>query len=304
MTLWRVSVPGSSANLGAGFDTLALALEVFLKAAAGPRPAAAGKARVKLSGPHIAGLPTDDSNLVWQAFSQTFRKAGKDVPDWKLELDNEIPLGRGLGSSGAAAVAGVALANAAGNLELSETRVIALAAEIEGHPDNVAASALGGLAVAVRRSGGDMTALSLPWPREISILLAIPELELPTAQARAVLPPNYSREDAVFNLQRAALLVAAVASRQPSAFSTALEDRWHQPYRQSLVPGLAEALALRLPGLLGAALSGAGPSLIAFATDPAPASAAIESIYKRLGIPCRMRVLAAAPQGVTYSRAE
>ncbi len=296
-------VPASSANLGAGFDTLALALEIFLEASAGPRQ---GGPRVSLSGPEVAGLPTDESNLVWQAFARAFQSRGKEPPDWSFHLYNEIPLGRGLGSSGAAAVAGVALANRAGDLGLDPLRILALAAEMEGHPDNVAASTLGGLAVVARRSDSEMEALALPWPAEVGVLVAIPDCRLPTEKARAVLPPSYSRADAVFNLQRAALFVAAVLSRQVSALRTALEDRFHQPYRRALVPGLEEALELGsqgsgVPGLLGVALSGAGPALVAFVSDPGPTRAALEALYARLKIPCQVRSLAVAPAGVRYS---
>ena len=298
MTLWRVAVPGSSANLGAGFDTLALALELFLDVTAGPRW---GEARAFVSGAHVAGLPSDDSNLVWRAFCRAFRSRGKEPPDYTLQLHNEIPLESGLGSSAAAAVAGIALANAIGELELSAEERIALAAEFEGgHPDNVAASTLGGLAVVARRADGRIAAVSLPWPAEIGVLLAVPELRLATEKARAVLPSSYSRADAVSNIQRAALFVAAVGSGKFSLLRTAVEDRIHQPYRAPLVPGLQEALALDAPGLLGVALSGAGPSLVAFVSDPLPTRAALEAIYERLGIPCRVQSLAVAQPGVRY----
>src|ERR1019366_5809192 len=152
----RIRVPGSSANLGPGFDALALALELFVEVSAAPHESESGGglrldgasgARVLLAGEHSSGLPNDDSNLIWQAFLQAFRKAGQTTPDLQLQVRNEIPLGRGLGSSGAAAVAGIALANAVGHLEMTPLDVLMLAVEVEGHPDNVAASALGGLAV-------------------------------------------------------------------------------------------------------------------------------------------------------------
>ncbi len=291
----RVVVPGSSANLGAGFDALALALDVYIEADARPRR---GKDRVILSGRHVTGLPKDDTNLVWRAFHRTFKTAREMAPDSELLVRNEIPLGRGLGSSGAAAVAGVALASAVGGLHLTPPQILSLAAEIEGHPDNVAASVFGGLAIVAKKRDEGMEAISLPWPKEVGVVMAIPDLQLPTQQARAVLPDKYSRADAVFNLQRAALFVAAAASKNTKAFSTALEDCWHQSYRSKLVPGLAEALGLKRPGLLGIALSGAGPSLIAFVTDPAPASAALSEIYSCLKIRCEVLSLKVAPQGV------
>src|SRR5579871_2278269 len=203
--LASVRVPGSSANLGPGFDALALALEIFVDVSA---EAPDGKARVRLSGEHSSGLPEDDSNLIWQAFLHAFKIAGKSAPDVQLYARNDIPLGRGLGSSGAAAVAGVALANAVGNLGFEPLDILMHAAEVEGHPDNVAASALGGLAVVAPPKH----AISLPWPPTIAALVAVPEVQLATSKARAALPDSYSRKDAVFNLQRATLLVAAAAS--------------------------------------------------------------------------------------------
>jgi homoserine kinase len=293
-TIARVRVPGSSANLGPGFDALALALELFVEVSAVPRDS--GAPRVQLLGEHCAGLPDDDGNLIWQSFLHAFQRAGKTPPDLLLRVDNEIPLGRGLGSSGAAAVAGIALANEAGRLNMTPLDVLMLAVEVEGHPDNVAASALGGLTVVAPPS----QAISLPWPERVGVVVASPEVQLATSKARAALPASYSRADAVFNLQHATLLVAAAASGDVAALRAALEDRWHQPYRMSLVPGLEDALALECPGLYGAALSGAGPSLIAFVDrdNPEPTRLALEGIYRRLGVAGAVRGLNVAAKGV------
>jgi homoserine kinase len=295
----HVRVPGSSANLGPGFDALALALGLYVDVAAEPRKSAA---RVRLSGPHSAGLPEDDSNLVWRAFLHAFAKARRTPPDLELHVHNDIPLGRGLGSSGAAAVAGIALANATGSLGLSPLDVLMLAVEVEGHPDNVAASALGGLAIVAPNAAPPSAAMSLPWPANVGILVAIPEVQLATSRARAALPDAYSRADAVFNLQRATLLVAAVAAHDSAALRTALSDRWHQPYRAPLVPGLSAALELECAGLYGVALSGAGPSIIAFvdASNPTPAKEALEQVYRHASIPGEVRQLEVAAKGVRY----
>jgi homoserine kinase len=258
-------------------------------------PRLGGESRVRLSGEHSHGIPEDDSNLIWQAFLHAFRKAGQIPPDLQLQVHNEIPLGRGLGSSGAAAVAGIALANAVGRFHMAPLDVLMLAVEVEGHPDNVAASALGGLAVVAPPS----QAIRLLWPASVTTVVASPEVPLATSKARAALPASYSRADAVFNLQRAALLVAAAASGNTAALRTALEDRWHQPYRASLVPGLEDALALQCSGLYGVALSGAGPSLIAFVDrdNPGPARQALEAIYRRLRIAGTVRGLNVAANG-------
>ena len=308
-----VRVPGSSANLGPGFDVLGLALEIYLEARVDR--SAPGRPPVRLAGPHTEGISADDSNLVLVAFRTAFQRAGRLPPPVCLELDNGIPLARGLGSSGAAAVAGVMLANHCGRLGLSRTEMVALAAGLEaGHADNVAASCLGGLTVACRPNSAEGSAeggaeeiqvLALPWPPEIVPVLAIPEFGLETKQARSALPNSYSRVDAVFNLQRVALLVGALASgRAPELasdrelFAAALADRLHQPYRAPLVPGLREALGLGAPGLLGVALSGAGTSLIAFVRGaPQPTVAALEQVYRDLRLAAEVRPVKVDTEG-------
>lgn len=294
-----VRVPGSSANLGPGFDVLGLALELYLDVAA--REPIAGMPLVACSGPHTGGIAADESNLVLAAWRTGFERAGRVAPPVCVELNNSIPLTRGLGSSGAAAVAGITLANHCGALGFSPMEVIALAAELEqGHPDNVAASCLGGLTIACRGGQDRMQVLALPWPGRLGVVVAVPEFRLETKKAREVLPAAYRRADAVFNLQRVALLAGALASGRPDPahIATALADRIHQPYRAPLVPGLKEAIELRAPGLLGVALSGAGPSLIAFTDgDPAPAVAALRELYDRLRIPCDVRPVKVAARG-------
>lgn len=296
---FTVKVPGSSANLGPGFDALAVALDVYLEARITP---AAGQPQVRCSGLHHQGIALDSSNLVLRAFRLAFERAGRQAPAVSLELSNDIPLTRGLGSSGAAAVAGVVLANHTGELNLTPGQMVALAAELEGnHADNVAASFHGGFVIACAAKNS-FDVLPLPWPKDIGLVVAIPEFHLETSKARAVLPSSYSRPDAVFNLQHAALLVGALASEQTAFIAAALTDRFHEPYRVELVPGLREAQQLRVPGLLGVALSGAGPALLAFVDgDPQPSMSALRSIYEALHTPCDVRVIAVAPKGATIN---
>jgi homoserine kinase len=163
----------------------------------------------------------------------------------------------------------------------------------EGHPDNVAASLLGGLTVACDTSDGGVLAISSRWPEHVRLVAATPEVRVKTPEARKVLPETLSRTDAIFNLQRAALFVAGVNAGRLDVLREALLDRWHQPYRAPLVPGLTDALALDVPGLLGVSLSGSGPTVIGF-TDAADTTAiehAFCAIYKKLGFGCAVRVL-------------
>jgi len=182
----------------------------------------------------------------------------------ELSIHNAIPLGKGLGSSAAALTAGVVIADNLLGLGWKPHRILDEAAKIEGHPDNVAACVLGSIVASAIDSGGVARAVRIDMHERYGIAVIVPDFVLPTTHARSVLPDQYSKQDAIFNVQRAALLIAALATGTTSAFPTALEDRLHQPFRCKLVPGLEEVLKLRAPGLLGCTLSGAGPSILVF----------------------------------------
>src|ERR1051326_3113779 len=186
------------------------------------------------------------------------------MPPIELHISNEIPLAKGMGSSAAALTAGVVIADRLLNLHWKPLRILDEAARLEGHPDNVAPCILGSIVASAIDSGGVTRSIRLDMPRRFGLAVVVPDFDLLTSKARAVLPSGYSREDAVFNVQRASLLIAALATGTVSAFPAALEDRFHQPYREALVPGLREILKLRAPGLLGCTLSGAGPSILVF----------------------------------------
>jgi homoserine kinase len=258
MSEWHmVRVPASSANLGPGFDVLGVALSIHLECRFRPSDAL----RIQVSGRDADLIPADESNLIWR----TAREAGGlSLPPLEIEIRNQIPIGKGLGSSAAALVAGLAIADHAAGLGWTQERLLDEAARLEGHPDNVAACVLGAVVVTATGSGGRIHALRIELPDSFRIGVVMPNFQLPTSKMRAVLPDRYSSADAVFNLQRTALLVAAFATGDASVFPTALEDRLHQPYRAGVVPGLDEILALRAPGLLGCALSGAGPAVLVF----------------------------------------
>ncbi|MGH9672388.1 MAG: homoserine kinase [Bryobacteraceae bacterium] len=260
MNGWALRVPASSANLGPGFDALGLALDIPLHC----RFRASDRLVIRASGRDAAMISTDEDNLIWQTSLAVARDYGGEMPPVELEIDNSIPIGKGLGSSAAALTAGVIIADKLLGLHWKPLRILDEAAHIEGHPDNVAACVLGGFVASAIDSGGVARAARLEMPERFGVAVVVPDFVLPTVESRRVLPESYTRSDVVFNVQRAALLVAAMASASPWVFPAALEDRLHQPYRAPLVPGLEEILGLRAPGLLGCALSGAGPSVLVF----------------------------------------
>ena len=253
-------MPASSANIGPGFDALGLALAIYLECRF--RPAA--ELAIEVSGRDRDMIPAGPDNLIWQTALAVAEKVRLPLPPIDLRIYNEIPIGKGLGSSAAALTAGVIIADVLLGLRWKPLRILDEAARLEGHPDNVAACTLGSIVASAIDSGGAARAVRLELPARFGLGIVVPAFILPTAEARAVLPACYSREDAVFNVQRAALLIAALATGTTSAFPAALEDRYHQPYRAPLVPGLDGILKLRAPGLLGCALSGAGPSILVF----------------------------------------
>lgn len=256
----KVRVPASSANLGPGFDTLGMALGVYLECRFRPSE----QLEIRVSGRESESIPTSEENLIWQTARRVAADVGEQLAPVEIGIDNGIPIGKGLGSSAAALTAGVVIADRLLGLGWKPLRILDEAARIEGHPDNVAACVLGSIVAAAIDSGGAARAVRLEAPPRLGVAVVVPDFDLPTSKARAVLPDCYSREDAIFNVQRAALLVAALATGNTSAFPAAFEDRFHQSYRAPFVPGLEDILKLRAPGLLGCTLSGAGPSILVF----------------------------------------
>lgn len=297
---FQVSVPASSANLGPGFDSVGLALELRISAcvsvlAEGETP------RWTFAGNYV---PTHHG-LRDEIARGIARIAGSRVlPPLGIAVTNDIPLGKGLGGSAAGAVLGVAIGAqlrgiAAGEAELAQT-----IAEIEGHPDNGIPALLGGIVVAAQAPGERPTYLRFAPPSDMRAVVVVPQIEMPTVQARAILPTSYSRRDAVYNIQRAALLGAAFASGRSDMLRAAMRDRIHQPYRAGFVPGLEEMIAIEGPDIYGIALSGAGPSVIALVRRADPSiSQAIEAIFARGGIATRTFDLAIAERGLLVTHA-
>jgi homoserine kinase len=258
---WKtVRVPASSANLGPGFDALGMALDLHLEC----RFRSTAALDIRVHGRDAAVISSREDNLIWRTALQVAADVSAGMPPIELEIANDIPIGKGLGSSAAALTAGVVIASEVLDLGWDAERVLHEAARIEGHPDNVAACVLGGIVASAIDSEGIARAVRMELHEHYGVAVVVPDFLLPTVEARRVLPESYSRLDTIFNVQRSALLIAALTSGATDAFPAALEDRLHQPYRFGLVPGLEEITRLRAPGLLGCALSGAGPSILVF----------------------------------------
>ena len=283
-------VPATSANLGCAFDCAALALGLYLDVHVTPRVDRA--VRVQYRGVTPERVPTDDSNLIARTIRQTLESWHKPK-GFDLEIDNQIPIGVGLGSSAAGIVASLAACHWLADTTLFDEQLLSLAARLEGHPDNVAAAWHGGFTVSLQ-SGERVLAYSCPVPEIIKLVLVVPDYILPTEKARAVLPNHYSRADSIHNLQRAVALAAQFFSGRADIHRAFFDDRWHQPHRAPLIPGLSDALELRHHDLLGICLSGAGPSLLALVRDAAEEiGEAIRSTLAQHNIQSKVYVLAA-----------
>jgi homoserine kinase len=279
MSRTEIVIPASTSNLGASFDTCGLALSLYLKVTVAET---AEHFEIAASGEGAASLPLDESNLIVRVARFVAEQRGRNILGARLSIENQIPLARGLGSSSAAIIAGISLYETLSGEQLSEADVFRFALGFEEHPDNLAPSLLGGLVVACvidRPDGGrTVAAVKRGWPQALKVIAVIPDYKLETARMRAVLPANVPRRDAVFNVQRAALLQAAIAEGRFELISEALRDRLHQPYRAPHGRGLTEILTMneeveQFPGLIGVALSGAGPTIIAFAVHNSTAIA-------------------------------
>ena len=275
----QVRVPASSANLGPGFDALGLALALYNEIEAEE----ADRVTVAVEGEGVDRLAVNERNVIVRAVRMAYEAGGRPFRGCAVSCVNRIPLARGLGSSAAAWVGGLLAGSALSGASIDADTLLALAARAEGHPDNVAAALLGGLTVAYGGPAG-ARALSLPVPAGLRWVVLVPEVSMSTAEARAVLPRSVRRADAVFNVQRVALLLASLQAGRTDLLPSALEDRLHEPYRQRLFPWMKDVSAsAREAGALGCVLSGAGPSLLAVAEGDAEAVAVGRAMEEALG---------------------
>ena len=291
----HVRVPATSANLGPGFDALGLALALYNEVTA----TEAETVTVTIQGEGAGRLSPGAQNVVARGVRQAYEAAGRPFRGVALTCVNRVPPARGLGSSAAAWVGGLVAGNALLGGPLSREALLALAARAEGHPDNVAAALFGGLTIACALDDGHVAALALPVPGAVRWVVLVPEATSPTAEARAVLPQAVPRADAVFNVQRVSLLLAALQSARLDLMGAALDDRLHQPYRLRLFPWMPAVVeAARAAGALGCVLSGAGPSLLAAVCGDAEVVArAMERALETAGLRGRARAFAVDTEG-------
>jgi homoserine kinase len=287
-------VPGSVANLGGGFDTLAVAVQLYLRARIiDVRADGGARLEVVRSRPEIKR-----TNAVERAFAAIAREATRAVPTVFVEIDSDIPIAAGLGSSAAASIAGVRIFERV-TAPSTDATLLRIATALEGHADNAAAALFGGMTSVVQREDGAVEALRWEWPDDLRVIVATPFTGLPTSKARAALAPAISRRDAVFNLQRVLALVHALQRRDYPRLREALQDRWHQPARAALVPHLSAVLSIDDPDVFGACLSGAGPSVAVFARrDFARIERLLQATCEAAGTPVTVRTLAAHQETV------
>ncbi|KAB1643572.1 homoserine kinase [Gulosibacter chungangensis] len=294
----KVRVPATSANLGPGFDTLGLALAEYDELTV--EALAPGELDIEVEGVGADEVPTDESHLVISTIFYALQQLGFDKPGLRLRANNTIPHGRGLGSSGAAIVAGIVAA--AGLVEdqqqVSDDTLLKLATTLEGHPDNVAPCLFGGLTIAWVTASGEPRSKKLMVDRGVSIVVLVPEETMSTSVARSLQPSQVPHADAIFNLSRAALLVAAL-SQSPELLFESTEDRLHQSYRAAAMPKTKELIDdLRAEGL-AAVVSGAGPSVLVLCDDPADRLRAAEIAKSRTDTTWTAYLTAVDIQGAT-----
>jgi homoserine kinase len=261
-------VPASSANLGPGFDVLALTLDLVNVFDVWEQPEGL---RVEVIGEGAGTLPTDHTNLFFMTMNTFFTMAGYQPPGLLIRLQNQIPLARGLGSSASVIIGALLAARYISAYALDDDRLLDMAASLEGHADNVAAAYRGGCVMAIPQEGGRHTVRKIIWPSRLGCALFIPELLVSTQSAREVLPETYRPVEVVFNLSRLALFISALQENRIEDLVLATQDRLHQPYRAQLVPGLEKIIEVaEFAGAAGACLSGAGPTVIALYDQEGP----------------------------------
>jgi len=296
----KVRVPASTTNLGPGFDCLGLALKLYNVVEM--EKIEGSEVIIEISGEGEKELPRDEKNIIFPAAKMVFDRVGEDFSGLRIREVNSIPICKGLGSSGAALLAVTIAANALLEAGLTESEILNSAAQLDGHPDNVAASLFGGLVV-VSPDKGELKWLKLDIPEGLKVVLTIPEMEVLTENARSILPKNVSFSDAVFSLSRAAMLTSSLIKGKWDYLSLATEDKLHQPYRKSLIPGMDEVFeSARRAGARGVFLSGAGSGIAAFADErEKKIGEAMQEAFSKKGLKSKVMILEIDKEGASIS---
>ncbi len=294
----ELRVPATTANLGPGFDSFGLALSLFLRI----RFRKAEKTEFRLVGEQLASLPANTNNLIYQTIQHLYKLEGKSVPNLELEISSDIPLARGLGSSGSAIVGGLFIANHLLGKPYTREQLFQIAVQLEGHSDNVGASMFGGFVVTSSNGLKDSLAVNLPFPEQLKIVLLIPDERITTKAARGLIPEQIPLADVSYNIGHASLMLAYLLTGELDKLSLAMRDRVHQPYRARSIKGLNRAVELAAEsGSFSAVLSGAGPTILFLATSEhlPEVYQAIEQIMEEEKITGQVLTVEHVEQGVT-----
>ncbi len=303
-----VKVPASSANIGPGFDCLGIALPIYNTVTIEETVIPGTGIEINMMAEDEAidemvfeNIPKDENNIVYRAVELLYNSIGQEPTELKINIESQIPIARGLGSSSSVIVGGLLAANKLLGNPADEAALLAIATEVEGHPDNVAPAILGGFVLSNQEDDGSISYCKFNWPEEWDLTVCIPDFELSTSIARSVLPKEVPMQDAVFNAKHLGMLVHAVNTKDEKLMKKALRDRLHQQYREKLVPGMKEIMEAfkHEDGILGCVLSGAGPTIliISHKYDLDKIRSTVKEIWSNQNIKADIRTLKVEEKG-------
>ena len=306
-----VKVPASSANIGPGFDCLGVALPIYNIVTIEETVIPGTGVEINLMSNEenfdnmaFENVPKDETSIIYKAVELLYNSIGQEPSELKINVETNIPIARGLGSSSSVIVGGLYAANKLLGSPADEAALLAIAMEVEGHLDNVAPAILGGFVLSTQEEDGTISYSKLNWPDKWDITVCIPDFELSTSIARSVLPAEVPMQDAVFNTKHLGMLIQAINTQDEKLMKIALKDKLHQPYREKLVPGMKEIMnALKHEeGVLGCVLSGAGPTLLVISHkyDVSKIKSVVKEIWQAQNIKVDVRTLKVAEEGAEY----
>lgn len=308
-----VKVPATTANIGPGFDCFGIAFSMYNKVTIEERLYPDKGLQINMMpgenerlSSSLMTIPTDSSNIVYKAIELLYNYVGQTPPDLKINIETNIPIAKGLGSSASVIVGGVLAANKLLGNPADEAALLSIANEIEGHPDNITSAMLGGFIFSSAEEDGSIIYKKINWPEQWKFLVSIPDYELATQISRSVLPEHIDMSDAVFNLKRSAMFIEAVHSNDSELMKYALDDRLHQIYRSRLISGFDHVkYGLKaVPGVLGTVISGAGPSVLTIyekSSDFEEVKASLSSLWQEVGVKTVVKSVTIDTQGAVIS---